>query len=68
MDRNEIIYIIEDYCSKYEIELTPDQLEEVADHLGEEIADTEEYNARCGIHSVNVDLLLDSYFDNFDFE
>ena len=31
--------------------------------LAEKADDWEEYNARCGIHSVNMDILLDAYFD-----
>ena len=66
MDKNEIRYIIGDYCSQYEIDITDEQLEEAIQSLAEEYADTEEYNYRCGIHSVNVDLLLDSYFSDFE--
>lgn len=66
MTRNEIIYIIGDYCSQYEIAITEEEIERAADHLEEEIAFWEEYNERCGIHSVNVDILLDNYFDGWE--
>ena len=65
MDLSEIRYIIGDYCSQYEIEITDDELEDAVEIIGERIADQEEYNYRCGIHSVNVDLILDSYFEDF---
>ena len=65
MDKNEILYIIGDYCAQYEIEITDEQLLEAADCLAETIEYWEEYNERCGIHSVNVDILLDNYFDDF---
>ena len=65
MTKAELRYIIGDYCSQYEIEITEDQLVEAIEHIGERIEDWEEYNARCGIHSVNVDLILDSYFEGF---
>ena len=65
MDTNEIRYIIGDYCAQYEIEITEEQLSEAVDVLAEEIENWSEYNARCGIHSVNVDILLDRYFEEF---
>ena len=65
MDLSEIRYIIGDYCSHYEIDITDDELEDAVEIIGERIADQEEYNYRCGIHSVNVDLILDSYFEDF---
>ena len=66
MDRNEIRYIIGDYCSQYEIDITEEQIEEAVDSLAENIEYWEEYNERCGIHSVNIDLLLDNYFSDFE--
>ncbi len=66
MDKNEIRYIIGDYCSQYEIEITEEQLLEAVDELAESIEYWEEYNYRCGIHSVDIDLLLDSYFCDFE--
>ena len=66
MKRNEILYIIGDYCSQYEIDITEAELAEAADIIGEKIADQLEYNERCGIHSVNVDILLDSYFEGWE--
>lgn len=65
MDKNEIRYIIGDYCSQYEIDITEEQLDNATELLFERIADQEEYNARCGIYSVNIDLILDSYFEEF---
>lgn len=66
MDKNEIRYIIGDYCSQYEIDITEEQIEEAVDSLAEKIEYWEEYNERCGIHSVNIDLLLDDYFSDFE--
>ena len=68
MDKNEIRYIVGDYCSQYEIEITEEQLEEAIECLTEKIEDQEEYNYRCGIHSVNIDLILDNYFSDFECE
>lgn len=68
MDKNEIRYLIGDYCSQYEIDITEEQLEEAVECLTEEIADQEEYNYRCGIHSVNIDLIFDSYFSDWESE
>lgn len=68
MCKDEIRYIIEDYCSQYEIDVTEEQLEEAIECLAEKIEDQEEYNYRCGIHSVNIDLILDSYFSDFESE
>ncbi len=65
MNTNEIRYMIEDYCSRYEIDITAAQVIEAAGVIAEDIADAEEYNIRCGIHSVNVDAILDRYFDDF---
>lgn len=67
MDRNELLYIIGDYCSHYEIEITDEEMEQAADTLAERVAEEEEYNTRCGVHSVNIDLILDGYFDDFEF-
>ena len=66
MTRNHIIYAIEDYCNRYEIEITADEILTAADHLDEEIAYWEEFYERCGIHSVNVDILFDNYFDGWE--
>lgn len=66
MKRDEIRYIIGDYCSQYEIEITEEQLSEAVEILAERIEEQEEYNYRCGIHSVNVDIILDGYFSNFE--
>lgn len=63
MNKDEIRYIIGDYCSQYEIEITDEAIDQAVEELAERIADQEEYNCRCGIHSVNVDLILDSYFE-----
>ena len=63
MKRSELRYIIGDYCAQYEIEITDEQLEAAVEDLAEKADDWEEYNARCGIHSVNMDILLDAYFD-----
>ena len=63
MKNSELRYIIGDYCSQYEIDITEEQLDEAVEALGEEVEFWEEYNARCGIHSVNVDLILDQYFE-----
>ena len=66
MDKKEIRYIIGDYYSQYEIDITEEQIEEAVDSLAENIEYWEEYNERCGIHSVNIDLLLDNYFSDFE--
>lgn len=68
MDKNEIRYIIGDYCAWYEIDITEEQLAEAVEDLAERIAEQEEYNCRCGIHSVNVDILLDNYFKDLEEE
>ena len=65
MNRDEFRYIIRDYCTRYEIEITDEQIEESLDFIGERYADEEEYNYRCGIYSVNVDLILDNYFEDY---
>ena len=65
MNRDELRYIIRDYCARYEIEITDEQIEESLDIIGERYADEEEYNYRCGIHSVDVDLILDNYFEDY---
>lgn len=66
MNKDEIRYIICDYCSQYEIEITEEQLAEAVESLAETIEEQEEYNYRCGVYSVNVDILLDSYFSDFE--
>lgn len=65
MDKNEIRYIIGDYCSQYEIDITEEQLDDATEYITERYEEWEEYNARCGIHSVNIDLILDNYFEDF---
>lgn len=65
MDRSEIEWIIEDYCSRYEIEISKDQLAEAVETLAEKIEDQTEYNYRCGIYSVNINILLDNYFEDY---
>lgn len=62
MKDSEIRYIIGDYCAQYEIDITEEELDQATDYIGEQIEFWEEYNERCGIHSVNVDILLDAYF------
>ena len=64
MEKSEVRYIIDDYCTRYEIDITEEQLREAADAITEKIEEWEEYNYRCGIHSVNVDIILDNYFEN----
>lgn len=64
MEKSEVRYIIDDYCTRYEIDITEEQLCEAADAIAEKIEEWEEYNYRCGIHSVNVDIILDNYFEN----
>ena len=66
MNENEIRYIIGDYCSQYEIEITEEQIDEAVEILAERIEEQEEYNYRCGVYSVNVDILLDNYFEDFE--
>ena len=66
MKRSELRYIIGDYCSQYEIEITDEQLEEAVEALAEKADDWEEYNARCGVYSVNMDILLDAYFEEIE--
>lgn len=68
MKKADIRYMIEDYCSWHEIEINEEQLSEAVDHIAERVEDWEEYNARCGIHSVNVDMILESYFEDFEEE
>ena len=63
MNRDELRYIISDYCARYEIEITDEILEESLYTIKERIDAQEEYNYRCGIHSVDVDLILDNYFE-----
>jgi len=63
---DEIRYIIGDYCSQYEIEITEEQLAEAVESLAERIEEQEEYNYRCGIYSVNIDILLDNYFEDIE--
>lgn len=41
---------------------TDDEIEVAADHIMEEYEFWDEYNSRCGIHSVNVEILMDNYF------
>lgn len=66
MNRDEIRYIICDYCSQYEIEITEEQIAEAVESLAEQIEDQEEYNYRCGVYSVAVDIILDNYFEDFE--
>lgn len=66
MERSELLYIIGDYCAQYEIEITSEAIEQAADCLSEAIDLWAEYNERCGRHSVNVDCLLDKYFEEWD--
>ena len=68
MNRDDILYCIQDYCDRYEIPISADQVAEAAETIAENIADREEYNYRCGIYSVDVNLILDSYFDDFETE
>lgn len=63
MDKNEIRYIIGDYCSRYEIDITEEKLDRAVDYIAERFEEQMEYNFRCGVHSVNIDILLDSYFE-----
>ena len=63
MNRDELRYIISEYCARYEIEITDEILEESLYTIKERIDAQEEYNYRCGIHSVDVDLILDNYFE-----
>jgi hypothetical protein len=65
MNRDELRYIISDYCARYEIEITDEILEESLYAIKERIDAQEEYNYRCGIHSVDVDLILDNYFEDY---
>ena len=65
MKKSELCYIISDYCSQYEIEITDEQLEDAIEYIKERIEDQEEYNYRCGIYSVNIDIILDNYFEEF---
>lgn len=65
MNKNEILYIIGDYCAQYEIEMTAEQIEEAADVIGDQLWAVIEYNARCGIYSANIDNILDAYFSDF---
>lgn len=66
MEKSELRYIIGDYCSQYEIDITDEQLDEAVEDIAEIYADQEEYNYRCGVYSVNINLILDSYFDDFE--
>ena len=66
MTKNEMLYIIGDYCSEYEIDITDAEIDEAADILLERFEDQEEYNFRCGIRAVDVDILLDSYFGDWE--
>ncbi len=63
MKKSTLCHAIEEYCTRYEIEITADEILTAADHIGEQYEFWEEYNARCGIHSVNVEILLDNYFN-----
>ena len=62
---DDIRYAIEDYCSRYEIDLTEAEMAEAIEEIAERYEDVEEYNYRCGIHSVDLDLIIDSYFSDF---
>lgn len=63
MKKDELSYIIRDYCTRHEIEITDEMLEEALYAIKQRIDAQEEYNYRCGIHSVDVDVILDSYFE-----
>ena len=65
MKKSELRYIIGDYCSQYEIEINDEQLDQATEALGEEVDFWEELNYRCGIHSLNIDPLLDRYFEEW---
>lgn len=65
MKKDELLYIIGDYCSHWEIDITEEELLDAADLIAERIEDEEEYNYRCGIYSTSVDLILDSYFSEW---
>lgn len=64
MTKREMQYIIGDYCSQYEIDITEEEIDQAATEILERFFEVEEYNFRCGIYRVNVDILLDSYFEN----
>lgn len=66
MDRSEIRYIIGDYCSQYEIDIDDEQLEDAIEYIKERIEDQEEYNYRCGIYGVDIDIILDNYFGEWE--
>ena len=63
MTKSDLLYIICDYCSQYEIDTTELQLNEAVEAIAGEVEYWEEYNIRCGIHSVNMNLILDRYFE-----
>lgn len=66
MTRSELHYCIGDYCSQYEIEITEKQIADVVADLLETVEEHEEYNARCGIHGINIDIILDNYFEEWE--
>ena len=68
MTKAEICYCIADYCAQYEIDITEAEIEVAADALIDTVVEHEEYNYRCGIHGIDIDIILDHYFEEWEAE
>ena len=66
MTKFELNYCIGDYCSHYEIEITEEQIDRAVEELIDRVTEQEEYNARCGIHFIDIDIILDNYFSEWE--
>ena len=68
MTKSELCYCIGDYCAQYEIDITEEEIEVAADALIDTVAEHEEYNYRCGVHGIDIDIILDHYFEEWEAE
>lgn len=62
---NSIRFAIDDFLSCNELELSEEDIARAADALIERFEEEEEYNYRCGVHSVDLGALVERYFDLF---